>query len=194
MWVRRFAISLLLLIGLPLLGIPAGFALLSAWNNLDARSWQALGRPAEVPTAIVDADLDEVYVRAQDGSLYVCDHTGPTRNNACWVEVDQVGERDDGVRPNSTYREEVPSPPGTIREFRHVSWYHAERARHSRYALLEDGSIWLWDRSADANWSLVLLACGPISGLALAIVIVLVWWGVAGLRALWRRLQARAES
>ena len=111
MWVRRFAISLLLLIGLPLLGIPAGFALLSAWNNLDARSWQALGRPAEVPTAIVDADLDEVYVRAQDGSLYVCDHTGPTRNNACWVEVDQVGERDDGVRPNSTYREEVPSPP-----------------------------------------------------------------------------------
>jgi len=194
MHLRRIVISLLLLIGLPLLGIPAGSALLSAWNRAETRSWEALGRPAQVPIAIEDADLDEVWVRAEDESLYVCNRTGPTRDNACWREADQVGEVDPGAHHNESYGREVPPPPGTVVEFVHVSWYHAEREEHVRYALLEDGSVWLWDYYPDANWSLVLLACGPILGLALALVIVSLWWGMAGLRGLWRRLQPRAEA
>ena len=193
MWKRRLFISLLLLIGLPLLGVRGGFAMLDAWKNADASSWRALGRPAEMPTAIVDANLDVVYVRGQDGSLFVCDHSGPTRDSACWQEVEQVGESDYGVEHANTYRGEIPAPPGTVQETLDVSWQAAERASHARYALLEDGSVWLWDVHADANWSLVLLACGPILGLVLAVVIVVLWWGAAGLRALWRRRQARAE-
>ncbi len=193
MWKRRLFISLLLLIGLPLLGVRGGFALLDAWNKADAGSWRSLGRPAEMPTAIVDANMDVVYVRGRDGSLFVCDHTGPTRDNACWQEVEEVGERGYGVEHANTYRGEIPAPPGTVKETLDVSQHFAERASHARYALLEDGSVWLWDVHADANWSLVLLACGPILGLVLAVVIVVLWWGAAGLRALWRRRQARAE-
>ncbi len=191
MWRRRLFISLVLLIGLPLLGLGGGFALLHAWNDADAGGWRALGRPAELPTAIVDADLDVVYVRGQSGALFVCDHTGPTRENACWQEVKHVGERSEGVEHTNTYRGEIPAPPGTVRESLDVSWQFAERATHVRYALLEDGSVWLWDVHADANWSLVLLACGPILGLVLAALIVALWWGAAGLRALLRPRQAR---
>jgi hypothetical protein len=194
MTLRRIIVSLVLLIGLPLLGIPAGFALLDAWKGWDAGSWQELGTPPKKPTSIVNADLDEVYVRAQDGSLWVCDHTGPTRDNACWRETEEVGKLASGEEHNQYYRQEIPPPPGTAKQVLHISWYHAERARHSRYALLEDGSVWLWDCFPDANWSLVLLACGPISGLALAVIIVSLWWGVAGLRALWRRVQTKTES
>jgi hypothetical protein len=61
----------------------------------------------------------------------------------------------------------------------------AERASHLRYALLEDGSVWLWSYHADANTNLlVLLMVGPFCGLVLAIFIVLTIWLVAGVRAL----------
>ncbi len=193
MWKRRLFFSLLLLIGLPLLGVRGGFALLDAWRDADAGSWRALGRPAEMPTAIVDATMYVVYVRGQDGSLFVCDHRGQTRDNACWQEVEQVGERDYDVEHANTYRGEIPAPPGTVVETLDLSRHFAERASHARYALLEDGSVWLWDYHADANWSLVLLACGPVLGLGLGVVIVALWWGAAGLRALLRRRQERAE-
>jgi hypothetical protein len=193
MWVRRIMISLLLLIGLPLLGVGAGFRLLDAWRRSD--DWEALGRPSVMPAEIVDADLSQVLVRGQDGSLYVCDQNGPTRDNACWEQVDQIAEGYGGVS-HDTYRGsvEIPPAPGAVMQTLDVSWHAAERASYARYILLEDGSLWVWDHHADANWSLVLLAVGPICGQALAVVIVVLWWGVAGLRALWRRGQAKRES
>ena len=194
MSVRRVVITVLLLIGLPLLGVGAGFALLDAWKDADAGRWQSLGTPPEMPTAIVDADIDAVYVRGQGGSLFECDRTGPTRENACWKEIDQPPERDSFVEHRNTYRGEIPPPPGQVKESLDVSWQSAERSRHARYALLEDGSIWHWDYHGDANFSLVLLAAGPICGLALAIVIVLVMWLGAGLRALLRRREVKADG
>lgn len=144
--------------------------------------------------AIVDADLDTVCVRGQDGSLFECDHTGPTRDNTCWKEVDQPREKDPYVEHRNTYQGDIPSPPGPVKDALDVSRQFAERASHARYALLEDGSVWLWDYHADANTSLLLLAGPPIIGLALAIGIVLVIWLVAGLRALMRGLKAKGES
>jgi hypothetical protein len=193
MWVRRIIISLLLLIGLPLLGVGAGFRLLDAWKRAD--KWEALGRPPVMPAEIVDADLSEVLVRGQDESLYVCDHTGRTRDKACWEPLDHTGEGYGDVS-HDTYRGsvEIPPPPGVVKQTLDVSWHRAERASYARYVLLEDGSLWVWDHHADANWSLVLLAVGPICGLALAVVIVAMWWGAAGLRALWRRGQAKSEN
>jgi hypothetical protein len=194
-WVGRIIISVVLLIVLPVLGIPAGFVFLEGWKNLDAGRWQSLGSPAEMPLAIVGGDPGAVYVRGQDGSLFECDHTGPTRDNACWKEVDQQRERGGGVNLGDRYRGEIPPPPGPVKEVLDVSlMMFVERASYLRYALLEDGSVWLWDYHADANWSLALLMLGPICGLAVAIVIVLVSWVAVGLRALLRWLKARRES
>ena len=184
MWVRRVVITILLLIGLPLLGVGAGFALLEAWNRADAGGWESLGTPPEALEAMVDASLDAVYARAVDGSLFACDRTGPTRDNACWQEIAELPEREAGVDHRDTYGKEIPAPPGRVVESIDVSRMFAERSSHARYALLEDGSIWHWDYNGDANWSLLLLASGPVCGLALAIVIVLVMWLGAGLRAL----------
>ena len=59
---------------------------------------------------------------------------------------------------------------------------------------LEDGSVWIWDYNADANTNLVLLLCGPVIGLMLAIGLVLVLWLVAGLRALGRRRERKRHT
>ena len=192
-WVWRIVISILLLIGLPLLGIRAGFSFVEGWKNLER--WQSLGSPADMPLRIVAGNLYVVYLRAQDGSLFECDHTGPTRDNACWKQVNELPEGvGSGVEYGNAYRGEIPPPPGPVKEVLDVSWMFAERATYLRYALLEDGSVWVWDYQADANWNLMLIMCGPIGGLALAIVIVLVMWLGAGLRALLRRRRAKAEG
>jgi hypothetical protein len=191
-WVWRIVISVLLLVGLPILGFRAGFSFVEGWKNLER--WQSLGSPADMPLAIVDGSLDVVYLRGQDGSLFECDHTGPTRDNACWKEVDQPRDRGGGVNLGDRYRGEIPPPPGPVKEVLDVSWMFAERASYVRYALLQDGSVWLWEYQADANWNLMLIMCGPIGGLAVAIIIVLVMWLGAGLRALLRRRRAKVES
>lgn len=190
-WVWAIVISVLLLIGLPLLGFRAGFDFPERWKNL-AR-WQSLGSPAEMPLAIVGGDLDVVYLRGQDGSLFECDRTGPTRDNACWKQVDQQRKRGGGENLGDRFGGEIPPPPGPVKEVLDVSWMFAERATYLRYALLQDGSVWVWEYQADANWNLMLIVCGPVGGLALAIVIVLAIWLTLGLRALLRRRRAKRE-
>jgi hypothetical protein len=189
-WAWRILITVVLLVGLPLLGVPVGFRLLHAWKGWETRSWQELGQPAQVPVAIMDADLEVVYVRGEKGALYACNHTEPTRDNACWEQIGQLPQTDSGVDHRNTYRDEIPPPPGEVQDVLDVSWDYAERHTQLRYVLLADGTVWLWDYHADANWSIALLMLGPVCGLALAIVIVVVMWLGAGLRALIRRLRA----
>ena len=194
MWVWclwAIAISGLLLIGLPILGGHVGLDLFSARRNAGVGRWRSLGAPPERPTAIVDADLDRVYVRGQDGSLYECDRNGPTQDDACWVQVEQPRERDSSVEHGNSYRGKLPSSPGPVTEALDVSRHFAERAWYARYVLLEDGSVWVWAYNADANTSLLLLFTGPICGLALAIVLVLLIWLALGV---WGLLRGRKAS
>jgi hypothetical protein len=138
-----------------------------------------------MPTEIVDGDLDRVYVRAEKGALFECDLSRLGSDNGCWEEVDQPRERAPGVENRNTYQGEIPPPPGPVKDAYDVSWMFAERASHLRYAMLEDGSLWLWTYHVDANTNLfVLLMAGPFCGLVLAIAIILVIWLTAGVRAL----------
>ena len=190
-WFWRLIITIALLIGLPFLGLGGGLALMRGCQRADAEQWEPLGVPPEMPTEIVDAGLDIVYVRGRGGSLFACDHTGATRENACWSEVEEPSTKDLDVEYGKTYSGDIPPSPGPVVQSLDVSRHHAERAWYRRYVLLEDGSVWLWDYNADANWNLMLLMGGPTCGLALAIVIILLVWLAAGLRALLRRHKAK---
>jgi hypothetical protein len=64
-------------------------------------------------------------------------------------------------------------------------------AGSNKRSTLEDGSVWVWEYTADANTSLALLFGGPICGLALAVVLVLGLWLAVGVRALVRRRKAK---
>jgi hypothetical protein len=191
LWVWSILVSVLLLIGLPLLGLNASLRHLGSRWDKGAGRWRSLGAPPERPMEIVDADLDRVYVRGQDGALFECDRTGPTRDDACWKEVEQPRERESWVEHGDAYQGKRPAPPGPVKEALDVSWQFAERASYARYVLLEDASVWVWVYHADANASLLLLFGGPVCGLALALAIVLAIWLVVGVRALLRRRRAR---
>ena len=186
-WFWRLITSIVLLVGLPFLGLDGGFALLRSCQRADAAAWESLGQPPEVPVEIVDAGLSKVYVRARDGSLFECNHSQAPHDDRCWTEVNVVGKLDPGLDQRNTYAGEIPPAPGRVVQSIDLSWHRGERSRHRRYALLEDGSVWLWDYNADANTGLLTLMAGPVCGLGLAVVIVLLIWLVAGARALLRR-------
>ena len=186
-WFWRLIVSVALLFGLPLLGLNGGFALLRSCQRADAAEWESLGQPPEPPVEIVDAGLSKVYVRVDGGSLFECDHIRAPYDDRCWNEVIEVGALDPGLEYRNTFAGEIPAPPGPVVQSLDLSWHRAERAKHRRYALLEDGSVWLWDYNADANTGLLTLMGGPVCGLGLAIVVVILIWLAAGVRALLRR-------
>lgn len=184
LWVWGTFISALLLFGLPILGFTVGFRSIGAAGNAAVGRWRSLGAPPVRPAGIVDASPGRIHVRGEDGSLLECDHTGPTRDNACWKKAEQPVQKDGRVELGVTYRGEIPPLPGPMVEALDLVFYqYAESATYMRYALLEDGSVWVWEHHADANTSLLVLFAGPVCGLALAIVIVVVMWLVIGGRA-----------
>jgi hypothetical protein len=184
------AVSILLLGGLPLLGIDLASGWLVRWNRGDYVSWQSLGSPPIKATSIAYVDLDVVCVRGADGSLAACEPVVSTRKEGCWRPIDALPDRDERIDHRDTFRGQIPPAPGTVVDSLDLSFDWAERATHARYVLLDDGTVWQWRHNADANTALGIVALGTVCGLALAIAILAVLWLVVGLRALLERRRA----
>jgi hypothetical protein len=191
-WVGAILMSILLLIGLPILALDASARFLGTRKDRAVGHWQSLGSPPETPTEFVVADHEYAYVRGQDGSLLECDLTGPTADNACWRKVQQPQESGAYVQHGVAYEGKRPPPPGPVKQALDVEIrQYAESVTYARFVLLEDGSVWVWKYSVDANTNLLLLFSAPICGLALAVVLVLGLWLVVGLGALLRARKAK---
>jgi hypothetical protein len=184
--------SILLLIGLPILAFDASLRSLGTRKDRAVGHWRSLGSPPETPTEFLVADHLYVYMRGQDGSLLECDLTGPTADNACWRRAEQPRESDVYVQHGAAYEGKRPPPPGPVTQALDVEIRrYAESVTYARFVLLEDGSVWVWNYSADANTNLLLLFSAPICGLALAVVLVLGLWLVVGLGALLKARKAK---
>ena len=195
LWVWALAASLLLLIGLPVLGSLSSLRYVGNRRERAAGYWQSLGSPPETPVALMDAGDEIVFVRGRDGSLFECEHSGPTDDDACWRAVDAVLESDDRVELGVAYEGKRKPPPGlVVSSLDLVIRRYPEMNVYAQYVLLEDGSVWVWEHTVDANWSLGTIFLGPVCGLALAVILVLGIWLVVGARALVRRRRAKTSE
>jgi hypothetical protein len=193
-WVWALLVSLLLLAGLPILGLVIGFNYLGNRPDRAVGYWRSLGTPPEAPTTLVDANDRYVYLRGEDGSLLECDHRGATADNACWKRVDEMQGDGAHVDRDDAYRDKRAPPPGPVVESLDLAVRpYAEQVVYMQFALLEDGSVWVWRYTGDANTSLGILFGAPLCGLALAVVLVVVIWLVVGVRALVRRRKRKQE-
>jgi hypothetical protein len=192
-WMWVLAVSLLLLVGLPILGLVVSWQRLGTRDDRAVGHWSTLGSPAKMPVAFEDAGLDLVYVRGQDGSLFECDHTVDLEAGTCWRKVKQAREIEHAVSLGMTYHGTKPAPPGPVVESLDlVGHRYRESSTYVSFALLEDGTIWVWKHYANPVSSFLFpLLSGPVCGLALALVLLAVIWIVVGVRALVRRRQAR---
>jgi hypothetical protein len=195
LWVWALLLSVLLLTGLPVLGFNVSLRRLGNREERAVGHWRSLGMPPERPTAFVDADDRYVYLRGEGGSLLGCDCNGPTADNACWKRVEKTQESGAYVDRDVSYEGKRASPPGPVVESLDLTIYrHAETTVYVQYAVLEDGSVAVWQYTADANWNLGTLFLGPICGLASAIALVLGIWLALGVGALLRQRKRKREK
>jgi hypothetical protein len=105
-----------------------------------APDWQALKPVPERVTEIVDADIDNVYVRTEAGKIL---HCATSVQEKCWQEMSAPV-----TIMEKTRRIPLPSrldPPGNAVSTLGVSYAAtAETGIEAYYALLADGSIMWW--------------------------------------------------
>jgi hypothetical protein len=188
-WVWALLVSLLLLVGLPILGLVVSWQRLGTRDERPVGHWSTLGAPPEIPVAFEDAGLDLVYVRGQNGSLFECDHTVDLEAGTCWKKVEQIREIEHAVSLGFTYQGTKPAHPGQVVESLDLVGHRfRENSTYVSFALLEDGTVWVWKHYTNPVSSFLFpLLSGPVCGLALAIVLLAFIWIVVGVRALVKR-------
>ncbi|MFQ5580653.1 MAG: hypothetical protein ACE5FZ_08570 [Nitrospiria bacterium] len=110
----------------------------------------------------------------------------------CWYETQEPLSVDQKARfDKSLYQREVEPPVGTVVDTLEVTVWQAEDAFEVRYILLEDGTVWKWEYDVGSYLSLFIIILGPIAGVALGIVVVVILWTGVGLRRLQHRIKEK---
>ena len=130
--------------------------------------WRSLGTPVGKPVDILAADVSSVATISEDGSIsYWSAASG-------WQEVDQM----------PTFRHTEAStglvhdpPPGDV-IVTHKSLVRDEAGVFTEFAVLADGSVWIWQYQQPGLGLLVAFVYGVAgSCVGLLVGLVLAWWG-----------------
>lgn len=172
----------LLLICSPCLGLGGGLAYLRLEGQGALARWRPLAALPETAVAFVTADPNRVYVSTVSGQVYVCRHNAPT-DGQCWLLAEEpytIASESDFE--HSVFTGQVPPPPGDLIDTVYVSIFYGDAAFEARYALLADGSVWVWEYSASSNMALLVLLAGPVIGLVLGVLVALALLVIAAVR------------
>lgn len=184
---RGLALLLVCLVGLPFLGGVGSVLYLRAQDSGALTRWRRLARPPEAAAEIAGGDLETVYVLSAAGQLYGCGHRRTDDALECWTPVAALPDLDEDLLLDAPVFEAQTPPPGPARDSLTVSVQYADAAYETRYALLEDGTVWKAELGSGAYLSLAQLCLGPVLGLIIGIVVVVVAALVWGGRALRRK-------
>ena len=183
---RLLVATAIVLLALPCLGLVGSVSYFSARKAGVFSRWRSLGMPPGGGVGIVTGDISVVYVRTGAGAVFGCsDHRGRKLPDDCWREgrepygIDRKAAFDSRV-----YEGEAKPPPGTVVDSLEVSIRYGDAAFETRYVLLEDGTLWKWEYDVSAYGDLGTIVLGPLAGMALGIVAVIVIWARAGIRGL----------
>lgn len=163
--IRIFLILAIVLFN-PLTGLIFGFL---SFNGTFIK-WESLGKPPELPTEILAADVRNtgVYVKTISGQIYECCFG---ENLSSWAKRTEsevhgynstdclMGRKAEGKH----IRDEIDNYS--------VYWCGEWDSGHAYYAIRKDGSVWVWKHSTlFPDW--VIQLCGyPLIGLIIGIMI-----------------------
>ena len=164
----------LVLICSPCLGLAGGLAYQSNQGLGRFTRWRSLAAPPETAVAFVTADPTRVYLTTVSDQVYVCEISQASPGQACWQPAEAPYAIDNETDfEHSVFSGDVPPPPGETTDQVYVSIFYGDAAFEARYALLTDGTVWVWEYGANSNQALLVLLAGPVVGLALGLVLVL---------------------
>lgn len=177
---KQFTIPLLVLVGAAALGALVGF-----FVGSQTTPGFSLGAPPEPVAQIASANTFDITVQTTGNHYYRCAAEAFSQGAGCWQTTGAPGEKTRDIlnQPQIDDAKFAP-PPGKIREHWTVTFYDSIGGfiTESRYALLEDGTVWVWqaDTSQFLNVSLgveqalgagVGLCCMSLLGLLVALLL-----------------------
>jgi len=167
------------------IGAGIGFLVGKAWNSGDLTGWRRLPAPPMMPVQIVGGSTTAIFIATADGQVFYC---SPMDGDECWVKYDEPVFTD----ASNEYCEQWPlyysvrAAPGEVIDYLQTQWCHFEAGEETDYALLEDGSVWVWHHF-DANF-LNLARAFDTAGVGCSVGLLA---GVAVSIFNWRRGRAR---
>jgi hypothetical protein len=166
-------VVLVILLCSPCLGLGGGLAYVNAAAQGRFARWRTLGAPPTGAVALITADPNLVYVETASGGFFACAHNGRAAGAGCWAPAEPpfaIAPEADFER--AVFSGDVPPPPGNLVDQLPVSLIFADTASEARYAVLDDGSVWVWEYSAGGYDSLIALLLGPVVGLGAGLLII----------------------
>jgi len=171
-------LTILLALALPILGIALGVQLGAAWTTGSLARWERLPDPPASPVQIVGGTTSLVYVKAANDQVYTCTPAG----GECWARADAPPD----VAPIDAACAEYPiryamtAPPGNAIDTLLAQWCHFEASEQTGYAILQDGTVWMWQHR-DANFlnlarTAVTATGGCLAGLLTGVLILFSAW------------------
>ena len=187
--VKQFIFLAALVLGVTLVGTMLGLW----WGNRPNTAGFSIGAPTEPIARMAYVDTSRIIVLSANGNYYSCQSISFSKQVACWELTTPPSE--DSVA-GSDYSPidatKFAPPPGKIRELRSDSFTAdiSGTIQVTRYALLEDGTVWVWQAQAhqylnpSKSWDQVLgagigLCCGGAVGLLLALLLGAFFWYMA---------------
>ena len=188
--VRLLLATGVILILLPCLGLVGSVAYLKVRQAGALSRWRPLGTLPAGGVELVTGDRGVVYVRTAAGSIYGCKHSGTRVTEDCWYEAQEPLNVDHNATFDTRlHQREVEPPAGTVVDTLEVTIWRGGDAFETRYVLLQDGTVYKWEYDVGGIWSLLILLLGPMAGLVLGVVVVVIRWAGVGLQS----LQSRKE-
>ncbi|RPI85040.1 MAG: hypothetical protein EHM41_11845 [Chloroflexi bacterium] len=181
---KRFLWSGLLL--LPLLGLLTGYAYAHIFFNGIFAPWHLVGKPGKNIERIIGIrDVEKIIVAAESGDVYSLEfmHQGEV---ALPSQLLWEAERADMV--DSAYSKDwgedfrTLPPPFSVKQLIMLEYvYKVEGRGEVKFALDDDGNLWMWNHAIAGLTGLVYFF-HPVIGLMVGLVVVLVVFGINWLK------------
>lgn len=186
---KKIAFLLLIFLLLPL-GFLAG-AHIGGWHaNKSIQSdkeWQSLGKPPTHAIETLGFCEGQICVKSTDGRRYLRNtvRCSDLADNSCWHEIGpgEIEPLMPRLANSCMYEFEMPSPPPDTVQLMWSKECSSGGDIMQSFALLEDGSIWMWSHSIYDLAGLVLLpqifltaSAGLVIGLMVAIGLFSTVW------------------
>jgi hypothetical protein len=166
-------VVLAILLCSPCLGLGGGLAYVNAALQGRFARWRSLAAPPSGAVALITADPNLVYVETASAAVFACAHNGRAAGAGCWAAAEppfDIAPQADFER--AVFSGDVPPPPGDLVDQLPVSIILADAGFEARYAVLGDGTVWVWEYSAGGYDSLAALLLGPVVGLGAGLLVI----------------------
>lgn len=159
----------------PIIGLVLGYFLAQVIENgWLSSSWQVVEQPPAHVRLLEAINGDSLWIRSDSGDIYY-NEVASICASGCWRQVDKIPKLPILDRAFSvTYKACAAVPPlwgvvASISECRNEMWYQ----NNNTFALLNDGTIYLWQASVHGEWSAMVFMISPVFGAIALFVLTL---------------------